>query len=200
MSQIAFDSKCHILISNEAIENLKKDKNFIISCKGQFFHFNKTLLCIVSDVFRAMIQGQLGQEAQDGMVKIDDFNPDTIKAFERIVFENKDFEEEDSILHILLFAQKYFMTALKQKCIKYLHENMKPDNIYEIIKIADQIDDENLLKYCARYMRLNRDKLEKDAEWLAFMESHPNCMFKIMKFMLYAWKSKLNKNVKYITS
>ena len=185
--------------SNEAIENLKKDKNFIINCKGQFFHFNKTLLCIVSDVFRAMIQGQLGQEAQDGMVKIDDFNPDTIKAFERIVFENKDFEEEDSILHILLFAQKYFMTALKQKCIKYLHENMKPDNIYEIIKIADQIDDENLLKYCARYMRLNRDKLEKDAEWLAFMESHPNCMFKIMKFMLYAWLSKTNKNVKYIT-
>ena len=194
MSQIAFDSKCHILISNEAIENLKNEKNFIIKCKGQDFHFNKTLLCIVSDVFRAMIQGELGQEAKDGMVKIDDFNPDTIKAFERIVFENKDFEEEDSIRDILLFAQKYFMTSLKQKCIKYLHENMNPGNIYDIIKIADQIDDENLLKICARYMRLNREKLETKGEWLAFMDTHPNCMIKIMKFMLYAWYSQTKKS------
>ena len=63
---------------------------------------------------------------------------------------------------------------------------MNPDNIYDIIKIADQIDDENLLKICAQYMRLNRDKLEKNAEWFAFMDSHSKCMIKIMKFMLYA--------------
>ena len=186
MSQIAFDSKCHILISNEAIENLKMDKNFIINCRGQIFHFNKTLLCIVSDVFRTMIQGQLGQEAQDGMVKIDDFTPDTIKAFERIVFENKDFGEGDSIPDLLLFAQKYFMSSLKEKCMKYLVKNLNPDNIYDVIKIADQIEDENLLKFCARYMRLNREKLVKNDEWLTFMDTHHNCMFKIMKFMLYA--------------
>ena len=186
MSQIAFDSKCHILISNEAIENLKKDKNFIIDCKGQFFHFNKTLLCIVSDVFRAMIQGELGQEAKDGMVKIDDFNPDTIKAFERIVFENKDFQEEDSIRDILLFAQKYFMSSLKQKCVKKLVSDLNPGNIYDAIKIADQIDDDNFLKICARYMSMNKSKLEKNGEWAALKKSHPGSMIKLMDFMLFA--------------
>ena len=174
------------LVSTDAIENLKKDENFIIKCKGQNFNFNKTLLCIVSDVFRTMIQGQLGQEAQEGTVEINDFNPDTIRAFNRICFENKDFEEGDSIPELLLFAQKYFMDSLKQKCLKNLVTNLNTDNIYEIIKIADQIDDEKLLKICAKYMKSNNGKLDENAEWLAFLQSNPNCMFKIMKFMLYA--------------
>ena len=150
------------LVSKEAVENLKTDNNFTITCKGESFYFNKTLLCIVSDVFRTMIQGKIGQEAITGKVEIEDFTPDTIGAFKRICFENKDFEEGDSIPDLLLFAQKYFMSSLKQKCMKYLVNNLNPDNIYDVTKIADQIDDENLLKICARYMSLNKRKLEKN--------------------------------------
>ena len=174
------------LFSQEAIENLKNEENFVFNCKGESIHFNKTLLCTVSDVFRTMIQGQLGQEAKTGKVEIDDFTPDTIKAFKRICFENKDFEEGGPIPDLLLFAQKYFMNSLKQKCLNNLVTNLNPDNIYDVIKIADQIDDENLLKICAKYMSLNKRKLEKNEEWMAFLKSHPNCMFKIMQFMLYA--------------
>ena len=174
------------LFSEEAIENLKNEENFVFNCKAESIHFNKTLLCTVSDVFRTMIQGRIGQEAKTGMVEIDDFTPDTIKAFKRICFDNKDFEEGDSVPDLLLFAQKYFMNSLKQKCLNYLVTNLSPDNIYDVTKIADQIDDENLLKICARYMSLNKRKLEKNEEWMTFLKSHPNCMFKIMQFMLYA--------------
>ena len=106
--------------------------------------------------------------------------------FKRICFDNEDFEAGDSIPDLLLFAQKYFMNSLKQKCLNNLVTNLNPDNIYDVIKIADQIDDENLLKICARYMSLNKRRLEKNEEWMAFLKSHPNCMFKIMQFMLYA--------------
>ena len=133
-----------------------------------------------------MIQGQLGQEAQEGTVEINDFNPDTIQAFKRICFENKDFEEGVSIPDLLLFAQKYFLNPLKQKCLNHLVNNLNPDNIYDVVKIADQIDDENLLKICAKYMRLNRSKLDRNEEWLDFQRSHPNCMIKMMNFILYS--------------
>ena len=193
MEEIQVEYPCGIqfatwpcLFSQDAIENLKNEEDFIIKCNGESFHFNKTLLCLISDVFRTMIQGKLGQEALSGIVEINDFNPDTIQAFKRICFENKDFEDEDSIPDLLLFAQKYFMSPLKQKCLKNLVANLNPDNIYDIVKIADQIDDENLLKICAKYMNLNKSKLEKNEEWMAFLKSHPSCMFKIMQFMLYA--------------
>ena len=174
------------LVSKEAIENLKTDNNFTITCKGETFHFNKTLLCIVSDVFRTMIQGKLGQEAITGNVEIEDFTPDTIGAFKRICFENKDFEEGDSVPDLLLFAQKYFMSSLKQKCVKKLVSDLNPSNIYDAIKIADQIDDENFLKICARYMSMNKGKLEKNGDWAALKKSHPGSMIKLMDFMLFA--------------
>ena len=181
-------SPWNYLISNEAIENLKKDENFVIKCQDERFYFNKTLLCIVSDVFRTMIQGKIGKESKTGIVEINDFNPDTIQAFKRICFENKDFEEGDSIPDLLLFAQKYFMNPLKQKCLNHLVNNLDANNIYDVVMIADQIqiDDENLLKICAKYMRLNRSKLDRNEEWLDFQKSHPSCMIKMMNFMLYS--------------
>ena len=178
--------KWDCFISKEANQNLKSKENFIIKCKGKNFYFNKTLLCIISDVFSAMIQGKLGQEGQSGIVEINDFTPDIIRAFKRICFESKDFEEEDSIPDLLLFAQKYFMNPLKQKCLNYLVTNLNQSNIYDVIKIADQIDDENLLKICVNYMCLNKSKLKKNEEWQDFQKSHPECMIRIMNLMLYS--------------
>jgi len=178
--------KWNCFINSEANKHLKNKENFIIKCMGENFYFNKTLLCIISDVFSAMIQGKLGQEGQSGIVEINDFTPDIVRAFKRICFESKDFEEEDSIPDLLLFAQKYFMNPLKQKCLNYLVTNLNPSNIYDVIKIADQIDDENLLKKCVNYMRLNKDKLEKNEEWLVFQKLHPDCMIRMMNLMLFS--------------
>ena len=136
----------------DAIENLTQEKNFVIKCDGQEFHFNKTLLCMVSDVFRRMIQGNLGTESQNGFVEIVDFSPDTIKALQRIVFENKELDVQDPMIELMMFADKYFIIPLKQKCIKGLVSNLSNDNIYEVIKIAAHIQDDDLIKTCAKFL------------------------------------------------
>ena len=94
-------------LCKDAFENLLYEKDFIIKCGDQEFHFNKTLLCLVSDVFRTMIQGKLGSEAISGFVEILDTSPDTIKAFQKIVFENK-----------------YFVHFCFKGAIKYLSANI----------------------------------------------------------------------------
>ena len=130
---------------NDAIENLIQEKNFIMKCDGQEFHFNKTLLCMISDVFRTMIQGNLGTESQSGLVEIVDFSPDTIRAFQRIVFENKVLNGQDPIIDLMMFADKYFIIPLKQKCIKGLVTYLSNENVYDAIKIAAQIQDDDLI-------------------------------------------------------
>ena len=144
-------------LCKDAIENLNSEKDFVIKCEDQEFHFNKTLLCLVSDVFRKMIQGKFGTEAQSGFVEIVDASPDTIKAFQQIVFENKDFKEDTPAIDLLMFADKYFMTPLKEKCIKHLALNLTSDNIDDVIKTAELIHDDFLLKVCTKF--LSKDKL-----------------------------------------
>ena len=141
----------------DAIENLTQEKNFVIKCDGQEFHFNKTLLCMVSDVFRRMIQGNLGTESQSGFVEIVDFSPDTIRAFQRVVFENKELDVQDPMIELMMFADKYFIIPMKQKCIKGLVSNLSNDNVYEVIKIAAQIQDDDLIKTCAKFLSKSKN-------------------------------------------
>ena len=141
----------------DAIENLTQEKNFVIKCDGQEFHFNKTLLCMISDVFRRMIQGNLGTESQSGFVEIVDFSPDTIRAFQRVVFENKELDVKDPMIELMIFADKYFIIPLKQKCIKGLVSNLSNDNVYEVIKIAAQIQDDDLIKTCAKFLSKSKN-------------------------------------------
>ena len=176
-------------LKNDAFEYLlKKETNFTILCRGEEIHFNKILLCIVSDVFKAMIEGELGQEAKSGLVEINDFSPETIKAFHKIVFENKGFDDEDPIIELLMFADRYFMIRLKQKCIKHLEANLTTENIFEVIKIADHINDSNLLKRCAKFLAKKTNQNEIKEQWIAFQKSHPACCMKVTNFMLFEGK------------
>ena len=171
-------------IKQEAFQYLlEKESNFTLLCRGEKIYFNKILLSVVSDVFKAMIEGDLGQEAKSELVEINDFSPETIKAFHKIVFENKDFDDEDPIVDLLMFADKYFIINLKQKCIKYLVANLTTENIFEVMKIADQIDDDNLLKNCAKFLSKKRNKNKE--QWISFQKSHPACSMKVTNFMLF---------------
>ena len=176
-------------LKNDAFEYLlKKETNFTILCRGEEIHFNKILLCIVSDVFKAMIEGELGQEAKSGLVEINDFSPETIKAFHKIVFEKKHINDEDPIVDLLMFADKYFIIRLKQKCIKHLEANLTTENIFEVIKMADHIDDSNLLKKCAKFLAKKTNQNEIKEQWIAFQKSHPACSMKVTNFMLFEGK------------
>ena len=157
-SQLALTS----FFCKDAVENLNQEKNFVMKCDGQEFHFNKTLLCMVSDVFRRMIQGKLGTESQNGFVEIVDFSPDTIRAFQKIVFENKDLDPHDPMIDLMMFADKYFMIPLKQKCIKGLVKNLSPNNVYEVTKIAAQIQDDDLIKTCAKFLSKNKISMKNN--------------------------------------
>ena len=59
-------------ISQEVISEFESEKNFTFICDGESFHFNKTLLCLVSGVFKRMIERQSNEEAISNSVEIED--------------------------------------------------------------------------------------------------------------------------------
>ena len=167
-----------------AFVRFDEEKNFTIICEGEQFGFNKTLLCMISEVFASMIQLPNGQEKLTNSVEIKDFSSDTIRAFQKIVFgEEEDISNELFSPELLLFAQKYFIKPLAEKCKKHLLETLSNENIYEIIRVAYLTDNEEILKMAATYAKENLAELKTSGEWLAFRKSNPDCMFKVYDYM-----------------
>ena len=124
----------------DAFGNLYNKKNFVIKCEGQEFHFNKTLLCLVSDTFTRMIQGKLGNTAKSGYVEL---------LSRRLFLKTRTLKKELPQLTCWCL----------QKCIKYLTSNLNPDKVHDVIKNAELIREENL-----KTMFLSKNK-KVESKW-----------------------------------
>ena len=171
------------IFCDDAISHLDKDKNFTLICDGQMFHFNKTLLSILSEVFGTMVQASNTKEALTNSVEIDDFTPDTIEAFQRVAFGNDEIKDEDLTPDLLMFAQKYLMKPLVTKIKLKLLDSLTNENIFDIIKTAYLIDDEDMINEASDYLMKKMAQLESTEEWKIFGKNNPDCMIKTLTVM-----------------
>ena len=107
---------------NEVLATLTNEKNFTLICNGQEFHVNKTLLSMKSEVFARIILG-----SPTNSITITDFSPETIKVFQKVSFENEEIRNEEFNVDVLLFAKKYEVKSLMEKCVK--HPGYKPISV-----------------------------------------------------------------------
>ena len=167
-------------LCDEAISNLDDDKNFTLICEGEKFHFNKSLLSIISEVFGRMIQASNSKEALTNSVQIDDFSTDTIKAFQRVTFGSDEIKDEDLTPDLLMFAQKYLMKRLVMKIKARLMDSLTIENVFDVIKAAYLIDDQDMFKKASKYLLKNKEQLKGTPEWNAFKKEHSDCMIEAL--------------------
>ena len=178
------DKKFKHFISSEVISQLEVEKNFTIKCHGESFQFNKSLLSMMSEVFKQMVCGN-SKEAKSNCVEIKDFAPETIRAFGRVAFGDESIKNEDLTTDLLMFANKYFMKPLMKKCRNNLILILNNDNLGEIVKVAYHIDDEELLKVCAKHLLQNKAELNNTEEWKHFAKANADCMNKVCQMMFF---------------
>ena len=176
------------LICEDAFAQL--ENNFKIICQGEEFQFNKTLLSMVSEVFAKMVQGSFNKEATSNSVEIIDFSADTIRTFQKFAFENEEIKDEEMNMELLMFAQKYLMKPLIAKCRERLFANITHGNVFEIIKTAYFIDDEDVFKEASEYLKANSDELKDTDDWLSFEDANPKIIAKVYRFMMFDSKPK----------
>ena len=163
------------ILCETTFERFDNENDFTIICEGQEFGFNKTLLSMISEVFALMIQKN-GKEK----VEINDFSPDTIKAFQKIAFGSDAIENEGLMPELLMFAQKYLMKPLVAKIKFRLMEALTNENIFGTIKVAYLIDDHDMLKKASRYLFKNMKELKGTPEWNAFKNEHHDCLIEAL--------------------
>ena len=162
---------------------------FKIICHGDHFVFDKELLGITSPVFQKMLNGNLHtKEARNNCVTIDDFRPNTIRSFKKFIFEDEDIDEDnDFTVELMMFCHKYNIEGLYELTREYFMDNIQEENLYELMKSAHFLDDEELLKKISEFIVRNQGDLgmiTKDRRYISFKDSHPHCAVKILDLMM----------------
>ena len=184
----AFDMKQNLqssLIQSRFLPELQ-DKIKIIS-EGQSFTFDKMLLCTYSDVFKTMLENPNNKEALDCTIEIEDFSAKVINTFHRILFTSENtVKKEDFSVKLMMFAHKYNIKPLFNICRNNLMDSISMDNIYDTIKAAYFIDDDDLMLSASRFVTNNKGQFAHDNdEWSEFQKLHPQCFVRIMNLIMF---------------
>ena len=67
---------------------------------------------------------------------------------------------------------------------KQFGSNLEQWQLGEIIKVAYHIDDEKLLKVCAKYLLENKKELNSIEEWKNFIKANNECMKQVGLYLI----------------
>ena len=169
-------------------DTLAQEKNFTITCQGKSFHFNKSILSSVSEVFERMIQNPNSKEAKESNVEIKDFSLETIKTFEKILVGNEKVVKKELTMELKMFAHKYFIEPLEKECNDYIKNNLSLENIFDVIKGAYLGNDKELFKAAFNFVKENLGTFQESEEWNDLKKTHPECMAEMMYFLMFNQK------------
>nr|XP_042903336.1 speckle-type POZ protein B-like [Parasteatoda tepidariorum] len=141
---------------------------------------HKCLLSARSPVFSAMFKRDM-MENQTGVVDIPDVESEVLRSFVEYlytdIFSNTDF---DHVLNLLLAADKYQVNSLKERCSKILISKISTENIYEVISVADLVNQVALKQLALNYIKTNKMTIIQSPEWSEWVERNMKLAIEIL--------------------
>ena len=90
--------------------------------------------------------------------------------------------ETDLTPQLLMFCNKYDIEGLFKVTKEYLMENVNADNIFELIKSAYFLDDNQLRKNTSLFIHKNIGDFQENPDFASFKRTHHQCFVKLMEF------------------
>ena len=156
-------------------------ENFTIICQDQKIKFDKQVLINISPVFREMLESPWTEESKNGQVEIKEVNPETLLDFKNLLAIGNDYKKEDLNIEIMIFADRYNITALLELCGKYISSfDVNDENIFEFVQGIYLIKNGYFMNRATLIMKKNYEALNQDSRWKEFRKQHPECVFKML--------------------
>ena len=156
-------------------------ENFTIICQDQKIKFDKQVLINISPVFREMLESPWTEESKNGQVEIKEVNPETLLDFKNLLAIGNDYKKEDLNIEIMIFADRYNITALLELCGKYISSfDVNDENIFEFVQGIYLIKNGSFMNRATLIMKKNYEALNQDSRWKEFRKQHPECVFKML--------------------
>ena len=100
------------------------------------FHVHKYILAARSPVFSAMFTHDMLENKQN-QVEITDIEPEIMREILRFIYTGEVEKLEEKAESLLLAADKYALTDLKDMCEKFLCRNLHVQNVVDYVLFAD---------------------------------------------------------------
>ncbi|GFQ99379.1 tdpoz3 [Trichonephila clavata] len=112
----------------------------------QTFHTHKVILSARSSVLRAMFSTDMKEKIQE-YVDVPDLENDTVRRMLQYVYTNSlEGLQWESALKLYVAAAKYEIVTLKNRCSSFLKCNLCPNNLCDVLVLADKHGDGDLKK------------------------------------------------------
>ncbi|KAI1705071.1 BTB/POZ domain-containing protein [Ditylenchus destructor] len=137
-----------------------------IKVGAKSFPAHKCILGQWSEVFQKIFSLPL-EEAESGVVEIEDFKPDVIDATLEYMYTGlvKTEVMEKLALELLVLADKYAVIPLKEMCEVFLSSKLTAANVLEFVTLADLHLAAKLKKACVNRLAIDGRAALQSKEW-----------------------------------
>ncbi|GFR00873.1 TD and POZ domain-containing protein 3 [Trichonephila clavata] len=149
----------------------------------QTFHAHKAILSARSPVFRRMFSIDMKEKIQES-VDILGFEDDTLRRLLQYLYINtlEDLQWENA-LNLYAAADKYGIVCLKSKCSSFLKSNLCPNNVCDVLVLADMHGDDDLKGVVQNYILKHEEGVYSSDEWKVFAKNNTLAV----EIMLLKW-------------
>ena len=107
---------------------------------------HKFILAISSPVFEAMFFGKLAETKNT--IELPDCEYGSLLELFRYMYSDEVNLSGSNVMGVLYLAKKYMVSALVDKCTKYLQLNLDPWNVFSVLPSAQRYEEKELADRC----------------------------------------------------
>lgn len=150
-------------------------RDTVLKVGNRIFKAHKELLVARSPVFASMYQLQPDlEEKKTHELIIPKCTPESFEVFLHYVYTgNADTISTSNVCNLYDFADRYQVDDLKEKCIKFMKNNLSVETVCDIIASSLRDGESRLLKVAIAFFSKNIKKIIQTGQWLKYMSENP---------------------------
>lgn len=133
---------------------------------------HRDILRARSRVFQSMLDHDM-KEKNSGVIDVPDCDPQAMELFLSYVYCGRvEALDQNSMFGLYYVADKYEMQGLKDYCCEFIKKSLSTTNICDVIQLALNHSDSNLLEYATEYFMNNALNILRTVEWQSFLRDN----------------------------
>eukprot|EP00092_Neocalanus_flemingeri_P106839 GFUD01137093.1.p1 GENE.GFUD01137093.1~~GFUD01137093.1.p1 ORF type:complete len:344 (-),score=64.72 GFUD01137093.1:17-1048(-) len=152
--------------------------NLTIQCPGGEVSVHRGIIAARSPIFSSMLQNDM-LEKNTGVIKIDDFGINVVKAMVKYVYTARIDDEFEDIKALLRIGDKYLIRSLVDICSKKLIDSISFSNVVDLGIFAETYSVQNVVDKCSEFIANDLNSLGDD--WEERVQNSPLFATRILK-------------------
>lgn len=145
----------------------------ILKVKDKEFRAHQNILRARSTVFESMLSHDM-IERNSGVIDIPDCDPGSFEQFLLYLYSGRvETLDADNMLPLYYIADKYDKGYLKERCRHFIEISLSSNNVPEVIQLALNHDDAELLKQATNYFVKEVNSVMRTVKWQSFVTKNP---------------------------